>query len=200
MESHPAQTTAHLSQGMPCRRGPTCPYLRRRRCASASLVRQDQPPDVSLLERIARLEHVVAQLEDRVDGVQTVPHVLVEYFDCVDAEDLVTYPPLTPSDQPGDQARRDPADPIQRPGGRSACGDTTTGPSESDLVEDCGSPAGAAACRVSADLLHRHGGCRSAGGVATTGLSDSDCAEDRESPQVQLGSVCANRSLTCECL
>ena len=27
-----AQTAAHLSQGIPCLRGPTCPHLRRRRC------------------------------------------------------------------------------------------------------------------------------------------------------------------------
>ena len=94
MESHPVQPAAHFV-GSQCRRGPTCPYLRRQRClffhsvdeiASASVVGQDQHPDVSLVVRIARLEQVVAQfvgvpvpqiMEGLVDGVQAVPQELV---------------------------------------------------------------------------------------------------------------------------
>ena len=49
---------------------------------------------------------------------------------------------LVPVDQPGDQACRDP----------QACGVAATGPSDTDGVEDCESPA---------DAVHRHG-CRSA--------------------------------------
>ena len=54
--------------------------------ASASLVRQEQHPDVSLMERVTRLEQVVEKmvgkflphvLVDRVDGVQVVPQELV---------------------------------------------------------------------------------------------------------------------------
>ena len=87
MESHPARTAAHFV-GSQCRREPTCPYLRRRRClffhsedemASASVVGQDQPPDVPLMVRIVRLEQAVSLfvgvpvpqiMEDLVDGVQ----------------------------------------------------------------------------------------------------------------------------------
>ena len=43
-------------------------------------------------------------------------------------------------DQPGDQARRDPADSIHRQGCRHVCGEATTSPSDSDAVEGCGSP------------------------------------------------------------
>ena len=58
------------------------------------------------------------------------------------------YPPLTTIDQPGDQARRDPADSIQRQECRCACGDATTGPS--DLAG-----AGDQARRDPADSIHR---------------------------------------------
>ena len=70
MESHRAQPAAFFV-GLQCRRGPTCPYLRRGRClffhsedetASASLVGQDQPPDGSVLACLARLERVVEQI------------------------------------------------------------------------------------------------------------------------------------------
>ena len=83
-------------------------------------------------------------------------------------------------DQPGDQARRVPADFIHRQGCRSSCGDGTTGPSVSDSAEDREHPAGAVhrqrvgdqACRDSADSLHRQGG-RGARGDAATGPSVS---------------------------
>ena len=92
--THPAQPAAHFLV-TPCRRGPTCPCLRRRRClffhsedeiAPASLVGQDQPPVASLMVPIARLELAVAQfagvsvpliMEDLVDGVQAAPQELV---------------------------------------------------------------------------------------------------------------------------
>ena len=46
-----------------------------------------------------------------------------KYFDCEESKDLIQYQPLTPQtiDQPGDQARRDPADPIHRQGCPYAC-------------------------------------------------------------------------------
>ena len=71
MESDPAQPAAHFV-GSQCRRGLTCPFLRRGRClflhsedetASASLVGQDQPPGRgSVVERLERLERVVEQI------------------------------------------------------------------------------------------------------------------------------------------
>ena len=94
MGFHPARTAATFV-GSKCRRGPTCPYLRRRRClffhsedeiASASEVGQDQPPVESLMARIARLEQAVSLfigvpvpriMEDLVDGVQAVPQELL---------------------------------------------------------------------------------------------------------------------------
>ena len=94
MESHPVRTAA-IFVWSPCRRGPTCPYLRRRRClffhsedeiASASEVGQDQPTVVSMMARMARLEQAVSLfigvpvpqiMEDLVDGVQAVPQELL---------------------------------------------------------------------------------------------------------------------------
>ena len=70
MESRQAPPAAQILV-TPCRRRPTCPYLRRRRClffhsehetASASLVGQDQHRVSSVMERIARLERVVEQI------------------------------------------------------------------------------------------------------------------------------------------
>ena len=140
-EPRQAQPAAHFV-GSPCRRGPTCPYLRRRCClffhpedetASASGVGQDLPSFVSLMERIARLELEVAQfvgllvpqiMKELVDGVQSAP-------------------------QEPNQECRDSADAVRRQGchdgnghqqgGRSACGVAATG--FSDGVEDRGSPA-----------------------------------------------------------
>ena len=81
--------------------------------------------------------------------------------------------------QPGDQARRVPADLQHRHCCRYACGDAVTGPSDSDGFEDHGNPdhPGDQACRVPADLLHRQG-CRYACGDAVTGPSSSDFVED----------------------
>ena len=79
MESHSAQPVVHFV-GSPCRRGPTRPYLRRRRClffhsedetASASVVGQDHPPDASVMERLARLERVVEDHEGLRDHAAT---------------------------------------------------------------------------------------------------------------------------------
>ena len=92
------------------------------------------------------------------------------YFDCEDPKDLVMHPPLTPIDQPGDQACRDPADSIHRRDWRHACGDATTGPSDSDCAEDGVCPVdqpGDQACREAADSKRRQG-CRRACGDATT--------------------------------
>ena len=136
MESHPAQPAA-LFQGMPCERGPTCPYFRRRRClffhpedeiASASLIGQDQPPDASTMERVARLERVVEQIldvtvlqitKDIAIGMQHIPQQRVQHYVVVSEDSL------------------------HRQADRCARGDTTTGPSGPDCAEDGGSPAGA---------------------------------------------------------
>ena len=74
--------------------------------------------------------------------------------------------------QPGDEARRVPADFC---GG----GDALTGPSYSDGVEDHGNPdhPGDQACRVPTDSV-RQGCCRYACGDAVKGPSDSECTED----------------------
>ena len=111
-----------------------------------------------------------------------------KYFDCEDPKDLVMHPPLTPIDQPGDQACRDPADSIHRQDWRHACGDAATSPSDSDAVADRTSPAqpGDQACRYPAEQLHRQG-CRCACGDGTTGPSDSDCAQDWVCPVDQPG-------------
>ena len=50
---------------------------------------------------------------------------------------------LVPVNQPRDQAYRASADSAHRQGRRRAGGDATTGLSDSDFIEDCGSPAGA---------------------------------------------------------
>ena len=104
MESRQAQPAAQFV-GSPCRREPTCPYLRRRCClcfhpedetASASVVGQDQPSFVSLIARIARLELAVAQfvgvlvprfMEDLVDRVQSAPQEPNQ--ECRDSADAV---------------------------------------------------------------------------------------------------------------
>ena len=97
--------------------------------------------------------------------------------------------------QPGDQARRFPADFPHLQSCRYACGDAVTGPSDSDCIEDSGKPAGAVrrqscgracdqadgpgnqACQDPADSTHRRG-CRCPCGDATTGLSNSDWVEE----------------------
>ena len=176
MESHPAQPAA-LSVGSPCRREP----LRGRRClffhsedeiASASVVGQDQPPDVSLMVRIARLEQAVAQfvgvpvlhiMEDLVDGMQAVPQelvpdgsgeqtglVLVPQIMDVIAERTHAHFGREPFEKDGrqyfdcedHQVCRVPADSMYRHGCRYACGDATTGPANSDAGDDAGDDRG----------------------------------------------------------
>ena len=101
--------------------------------------------------------------------------------------------------QPGDRARRVPADLLHRQGCRYASGDAVKGPSDSDCIEDSGKLAGAVrrqscgracdpadgpgdqACQDPTDSMHRRG-CRCPCGDATTGPSFSDYAEDGVSP------------------
>ena len=70
-------------------------------------------------------------------AIKTVPQECISGRICEQIDD-----DLVPVDQPGDQACRDP----------QACGVAATGPSDTDGVEDCESPA---------DAVHRQG-CRSA--------------------------------------
>ena len=131
MESHPAQPAAFFV-GSQCRRGPTCPYLRRGRClffhpgdeaASASLVGRDQPPDGSVLACLARLERVVEQIlailvpQITKDIATMSQHAPAERVQMTTAD----------RDQPGDQVRRDSAA-VHRQGCPFACCDATTGP------------------------------------------------------------------------
>ena len=130
MESHPAQPAAFFV-GSQCRRGPTCPYLRRGRClffhpgdqaASASLVGRDQPPDGSILECLARLERVVEQIlaalvpQITKDFATMSQHAPAERVQLTTAERY----------QPGDQVRRVSAA-VHRQGCPMACCDATTG-------------------------------------------------------------------------
>ena len=85
-------------------------------------------------------------------------------------------------DQPGDQARRDTADFLHRQSCRHAGGDAVPGPSKSDFVEDCGSPAGAVRrdnCGGTCD----HADHADHAVDATAGPSDSRCADDRGRPE-----------------
>ena len=89
-----------------------------------------------------------------------------QYFDCKDH-----------------QACRDPADSLHRHGCRYAGGDATTGPANSDAVDDRGSSLQPSdqACPDSADAAHRQG-CRYAYCDTATGPSDTDGLEECESP------------------
>ena len=144
MESRQAQPAA-LFVGSPCRRGPTCPYLRRGRClffhsedetASASLVGRDQPPDGSVLACLARLERVVEQIlailaPQITKDIATMPqHAPAERVLMTAVEQFGDGAKAVPQerDQPGDQACRDSAA-VHRQGCPFACCDATTGPS-----------------------------------------------------------------------
>ena len=90
-------------------------------------------------------ERMVERISERTQTVDAaVPHVLEELQERISErmhEQTV--------DQPGDEECRDPADLLHRQGCRYACGDETTGPSDSDIIED-GSPA---------DAVRRQGAC-----------------------------------------
>ena len=79
------------------------------------------------------------------------------------------------ADAPGDHTCRDPVDSKRRQGCRHACGDGTTGPSDSDSGEVCGSPARA---------FHRQNSGRACDQAvdAATGPLNSECGEDVGSP------------------
>ena len=118
----------------------------------------------------------------------------------------------TKREKPGDQACRDFADTVHRPGCCRAYYDTATGPLASNCAEDGGSPAGAVhrefggrpcdqpdqpgdqARRDSAEYVRRHG-CRHACGDAPTGPSGSDCAGDGGRPA---GAVHRQRERACD--
>ena len=135
---------------------------------------------------------ILKEVAEVVKAVKNVPqeHISENIGEQID-DDIV------PVDQPGDQARRDP----------QACGDATTGPSDSDGFEDCESHADAVhrqscryacsdattgpstvahpgdrACRGSAGSVHRQRCCRDACGDAERGPSDSDSIEDSGNP------------------
>ena len=85
-------------------------------------------------------------------------------------------------DVPVPQKMKESVEPVSRDS--AACGDATTGPSDSNCAKDGGFPVNQPrdqANRASADSAHRQGR-RRAGGDAMTGPSDSDFIEDCGSP------------------
>ena len=193
----------------PCRFGagcwrPLCPYGHSGRGRAA---------------RWAAVWTLLASQEENLEVIKVIPERFAEQNADVPVPPVVAVVEITPEehisertqivdvpvplDRPGDQACDVPADTVHRQGYcHRACCDTATGPSYSDFVEVCESPAGEVrrgscgcacdhahhahqpgdqACRDPADLRHRQGG-RLACCDAETGPSDSVCAEDRESP------------------
>jgi len=117
-------------------------------------------------------------LEEVVKAVKSVPQERIPAKIC---EQIAG----APVEQPGDQARRVPADSVHRQGYcRYSCGVAATGPSDSDYGKDCGSPddqPSDQARRVPADSVLRHER-RRACGEAATGPSNSDSGKDCGSP------------------
>ena len=116
----------------------------------------DMPLLQTLQERIAERAPIAAHF-----GREPFEKDGRKYFDCENSKNSIKNPPLTPIDQPGDQARRDPADPIHRQGWQYACGDATTGLSDSDGAEDRESPTDAVrreSCGCACDHAGDHAG------------------------------------------
>ena len=93
-------------------------------------------------------------------------------------------------DHPGDQACGDPADSIHRQGCRYACGDATTGPSDSDGVDDHGRPADAVRWQSygGADGM-RQVACPQCG-CLTTCVEDDACDECGEYSHIRECAAC----------
>ena len=187
-----------------CWHGDECPWHKRGRC----LFKHCALPAVGLTggevlveQQLRDLRRALQRLAAAVmwrDGVPmpqvvkgtldaTLPHIVEELQERISermhGQVVDVSVPMTVH-QPGDQARRVPADLSHRQSCRYACGDAVTGPSDSDCIEDSGKPdqPGDQACRVPTDSKHRQGCSRSAFGDATTGPSNSDGVEDRGRP------------------
>ena len=168
-----------------------CPWHKRGRC----LFKICAPPPVELTggevpdeQQLRDLRRALQRLAAAVmwrDGVPmpqvvkgtldaTVPQIMEEIEERISErmhEQVVDASVPMTVHQPGDQARRVPADLLHQQSCRHACGDAATGPSDSD----CGNAdqPGDQACRVPTG---------SACGDATTGPSNSDGVEDRGRP------------------
>ena len=96
-------------------------------------------------------------------------------------------------DHPGDQACRVPTDTIHRQGCcRYACGDATTGPSDSDWVEDRGSPPGAVRRQSCGDACDH-------ADVPVPHVAPKDTLQERISERTQIVDPHRSRPLTsCE--
>ena len=156
-----------------CWHGDECPWHKRGRC----LLKHCAPPPVELTggevpveQQLRDLRRALQSLAAAVMWRDGVPMPQREHEQVVDASVPMTV------HQPGDQARRVPADFC---GG----GDAVTGPSDSDGFKDCESPD-QPEDQVSWDLaerVHRQS-CRHTYGDAATGPSCSDVVEDRGNP------------------
>ena len=93
-------------------------------------------------------------------------------------------------DQPGDQDCRDPEDSVHRQGCRYACGDATSGPSDSDGVDDHGRPADAVRWQSygGADGM-RQVACPKCG-CLTTFAEDDACDECGEYSHIRKCAAC----------
>ena len=111
------------------------------------------------VEGIISQEHI-SQRTQVVDA--TAPQIMEERISERMHKQVVDAPVPMTVHQPGDQACRVPTESTHRQNCRRACGDATTGPSDSDGFEDCESldQPGDQARRVAADMLHRQGCCR----------------------------------------
>ena len=105
-----------------------------------------------------------------------VPQMLEELQECILVRDEQIVDVPVPLAQPGDQARRESADPVHQQGYRRIYCDTATGPSDSNFCEDSGSPK---------DAVHRQF-CGRPCDLAATGPSASNCCEDSGSPDAVL--------------
>ena len=129
------------------------------------------------------VENTSKRISERTHVVDvTVPQIMEKLEERIPErmyERVVDAPVPMAVHQPGNQASRDPAEPVHRQSCRPVCGDTVTGPSSSDFVEDSGNldQPSDKACRVPTDSLHRQGCCRYACGNAVKGPSDSNCVE-----------------------
>ena len=104
-----------------------------------------QEENVEVIQR--SVEGIISQeyISERTQVVDaTMPQIMEELQERISErmhEQVVDAPVPVTVHQPGDQACRVPAESIHRQSCRHACGNATTGPSDSDGFEDCGRPA-----------------------------------------------------------